>query len=182
MPSTITSKSKSYGVGVGSGVAVGVGVGDGNGVGVGSGIGVGVGDGVGDGVGVGGGVGFGVGVGLGVGIGVSCEQEMPHGGVVGCTYAVGERPAFGGVVVAVGGVCWTAEVEVALMRPEPDGDDAAVCVELVAEAAGSRCKVTLSIKALKLINRTIKTARAMMANRLEMDGRTGGGGGRGIVG
>jgi len=176
MPSTITSKSKSYGVGVGSGVAVGVGVGDGNGVGVGSGIGVGVGVGVGDGVGVGGGVG------LGVGIGVSGERERPQGGFGGCKYAVGGRPAFWGVVVAVGGVCWTGEVDVALMRPEPDGDDAAVCVGLVAEAAGSGCKVTLSIKALKQINRTIKTARAMMANRLKMDGRTGGGGGRGIIG
>ncbi len=168
MPSTIISKS--YGVGVGSGVAVGVGVGVG--IGVGDGIGVGVGD----------GVGLGVGVSLGVGRGVSCVQEMPHGGVVGCTYAVGERPAFWGVVVAVGGVCWTGEVDVAVMRPEPDGDDAAVCVGLVAEAAGSGCKVTLSIKALKQINRTIKTARAMMANRLKMDGRTGGGGGRDIVG
>jgi hypothetical protein len=107
---------------------------------------------------------------------------MPHGGIVGCTYAVGERPAFWGVVVAVGGVCWTGEVDVAVIRPEPDGDDAAVCVGLVAEAAGSGCKVTLSIKALKLINRTIETAKAMMANRLKMDGRTGGGGGRGIVG
>ena len=76
----------------------------------------------------------------------------------------------------------TGKVDVAVMRPEPNGDDAAVCVGLVAEAAGSGCKVTLSIKTVKLINRTIKTARAMMANRLEMDGRTGGGGGRGIVG
>ena len=143
-------------------------------MGVGVGIGVNVGAGVGDGLGVG--------VGLGVGRGVSCEQEMPHGGVVGCTYAIGERPAFWGVVVAVGGVCWTGEVDVAVMRPESDGDDAAVCVGLVAEAAGSGCKVTLSIKALKQINRTIKTARAMMANRLKMDGRTGGGGGCGIVG
>ena len=116
---------------------------------------------------------MGVGLGVGVGIGVSCEQEMPHGGVVGCTYAVGERPAFWGVVVAVGGVCWTGEVDVAVMRPEPNGDDAAVCVGLVAEAAGSGCKVTLSIKALKLINRAIETAKAMMANRLEMDGRAG---------
>src|SRR2546421_2960198 len=174
MPSTITSKSKSYGVGVGSGVAAGVGVGSGVGVGVGSGVAVGEGDGL--------GVGVGFGVGLGVGRGVSCVQEMPHGGVVGCTYAVGERPAFWGVVVAVGGVCWTGEVDVAVMRPKPDGDDAAVCVGLVAEAAGSGCKVTLSIKALKLINRTIETARAIMANRLKMDGRTGGGGGRGIVG
>jgi len=174
MPSTITCKSKSYDVGVGSGVGVGVSVG----VGVGSGVAVGVGVGIGVSVGVG----FGVGVGLCVGIGISCEQEMPHGGVVGCTYAVGERPAFWGVVVSVGGVCWTGEVDVAVIRPEPDGDDAAVCVGLVAEAAGSGCKVTLSIKALKLINRTIETAKAMMANRLKMDGRTGGGGGRGIVG
>ena len=134
------------------------------------------------GIGVSVGVGLGVSVGLGVGRGVSCEQEMPHGGVVGCTYAVGERPAFWGVVVAVGGVCWTGEVDVAVMRPKPDGDDATVCVGLVAEAAGSGFNVTLSIKALKLINTTIKTARAMMANRLVMDGRTGGGGGRGIVG
>ncbi len=117
---TITSKSKSYGVGVGSGVVVGVGVGVGSGIGVGVAVGVGVGNGVGVGVG------FGVGVGHGVGVGVSCEQEMPHGGVVGCTYAVGERPAFWGVVVVVGGVCWTGKVEVAVMRPEPNGDDAAV--------------------------------------------------------
>ena len=168
------------GVGVGIGVSVGVGVGSGVAIGVGVGIGVGV-DvavGVGDGLGVG----VGLGVGLGVGRGVSCSQEMPHEGVVGCTYAVGERPAFWGVVAAVGDVCWTGEVDVAVMRPKPDGDDAAVCVGLVAEAAGSGCKVTLSIRALKLINRTIKTARPMMANRLEMDGRTGGGGGRGIVG
>src|SRR6266496_191244 len=122
MPSTITSKSKSYGVGVGVAVGVGSGVAVGVGVGVGSGIGVGVAVGV--GVGVGNGVG--VGVGFGVGVGVSCEQEMPHGGVVGCTYAVGERPAFWGVVVVVGGVCWTGKVEVAVMRPEPNGDDAAV--------------------------------------------------------
>ena len=166
------------GVGVGSGIGVSVGVGVGSGVAVGVGVGVGIGVNVGAGVGDG----LGVGVGLGVGRGVSCEQEMPHGGVVGCTYAVGERPAFWGVVVAVGGVCWTGEVDVAVMRPEPNGDDAAVCVGLVAEAAGSGCKVTLSIKALKQINRTIKTARAMMANRLKMDGRTGGGGGCGIVG
>ena len=174
MPSTITSKSISYGVGVGSGIGVSVGVGSGVGVGVGSGVAVGVGDGL--------GVGVGFGVGFGVGRGVSCTQEMPHGDVVGCTYAVGERPAFWGGVVAVGGVCWTGEVDVAVMRPKPDGDDAAVCVGLVAEAAGSGCKVTLSIKALKLINRTIETARAIMANRLKMDGRTGGGGGCGIVG
>ncbi len=122
MPSTITSKSKSYGVGVGVAVGVGSGVAVGVGVGVGSGIGVGVAVGV--GVGVGNGVG--VGVGFGVGVGVSCEQEMPHGGVVGCTYAVGERPAFWGVVVVVGGVCWTGKVDVAVMRPEPNGDDAAV--------------------------------------------------------
>src|SRR6266536_2773167 len=124
MPSTITSKSKSYGVGIGVRSGVGVGSGIGVSVGVGVGVGSGVGVGVGNGVGVV--VGFGVGVGHGVGVGVSCEQEMPHGGVVGCTYAVGERPAFWGVVVVVGGVCWTGKVEVAVMRPEPNGDDAAV--------------------------------------------------------